>query len=74
MVSKDFDGRSNRMPKYLIIVQRDDEVKSYSFEDASGIAEFTEMLRDFNHPYEIYRRDDTDEFGYIRTCRWPAKI
>lgn len=63
------------MPKYLIIVQRDDEVKTYSFEDASGIAEFTAMLRDFNHPYEIYRYDDSpDGYGYIRTTRWPAQI
>ena len=63
------------MPKYLIIVQRDDEVKTYSFEDASGIAEFTEMLRDFNHPYEIYRYDDNPNgYGYLRTVRWPAKI
>lgn len=62
------------MPKYLIIVQRDEEAKSYFFADCVGISEFCEMLRDFNHPYEIYRRDDTDQFGYIRTTRWPAEI
>lgn len=60
------------MPKFLIIVQRDDEAKSYSFEDCEGISEFTEMLRDFDHPYEIYRYDD--KMGYIRTSRWPAQI
>lgn len=60
------------MPKFLIIVKRDEDAKSYSFEDCEGISEFTEMLRDFDHPYEIYRYDD--ESGYIRTSRWPAKI
>ena len=63
------------MPKYLIIVQRDEEAKSYFFEDCSCISEFTAMLRDFNHPYEIYRYDDNpDGYGYIRTTRWPAQI
>lgn len=60
------------MPKFLIIVKRDEDAKSYSFEDCVGISEFTEMLRDFDHPYEIYRYDD--ECGYIRTARWPAKV
>ena len=64
------------MPKYLIIVQcEDEEAKSYFFENCSCISEFTEMLRDFNHPYEIYRYDDNAEgYGYIRTTRWPANI
>ena len=60
------------MPKYLIIVQRDEEAKSYSFENCEGISEFTEMLRDFNHPYEIYKY--MEEYGYTRTAQWPAKV
>ena len=60
------------MPKYLIIVQRDEEAKSYSFENCEGISEFTVMLRDFNHPYEIYKY--SEEYGYQRTVRWPAQI
>ena len=60
------------MPKYLIIVHRDEEAKSYSFENCEGISEFTAMLRDLNHPYEIYKYDD--QYGYQRTCRYPAQI
>lgn len=61
------------MPKYLIIVQRDEEAKSYyTFEDCAGISEFTAMLRYFNHPYEIYKY--SEEYGYQRTVRWPAQM
>lgn len=60
------------MPKYLIIVQRDDVARSYFFNDCTGLPEFTAMCRDFNHPYEIYKY--SEEYGYQRTVRWPAQI
>lgn len=60
------------MNKYLIIVQRDDDVKSYPFDTTEGISQFCEMLRDLKHPYEIYKYDD--QYGYQRTCRYSAQI
>lgn len=60
------------MPEYLIVVQRDVGAKSYFFDDGVGMPEFTEMLRDFHHPYEIYKY--SEGYGYQRTARWPAQI
>lgn len=57
------------MPKYLIIVLRDKEAKSYFFNDYTGVNEFIEMLRDFNHPYELYRYDDEYKIGYVRLVK-----
>lgn len=60
------------MPTYVLIVQRNNVARSYFFNDITGIYEFTAMLRDFNHPYEIYKY--SEEYGYQRTVRWPAQI
>ena len=60
------------MDPIMLVYQARDETKVETFKYSESLASFTAMLRDFNHPYEIYKY--SEEYGYQRTVRWTARI
>lgn len=60
------------MEKYMIVVNYDGETKVYTCDYSESVSVTCEMLRDLDHPYEVYLYDPDE--GYRRTTSWPAKI
>lgn len=60
------------MDPIMLVYKMRDKVVVMTIEHNETLRSMVEMCRKFEYPYEIYAY--SEEYGFQRTVRWPAKV